>query len=203
MTIKKRHNETNTSQLTQLEEKSNTLFSANSFFAKELSKARQDKAIEKCSTTEKSFLEVMGKSKREIKEFLDELSKKKEEESYQESRNENLEKLKVHDLRVDDKLFKRFRNDNKRDVKKFLKMQKYDKRPKHMMDPILDDEIYALMSKYDLEQFEGAKNIFNGFNQNNKDIVSQLKLESYEAQVSKTLTCFAFFFDKFLKQAVS
>ena len=145
----------------------------------------------------------MGKGKREIKEFLDELSKKKEEESYQESRNENLEKLKVHDLRVDDKLFKRFRNDNKRDVKKFLKMQKYDKRPKHMMDPILDDEIYALMSKYDLEQFEGAKNIFNGFNQNNKDIVSQLKLESYEAQVSKTLTCFAFFFDKFLKQAVS
>ena len=188
MTIKKRHNETNTSQLTQLEEKSNTLFSANSFFAKELSKARQDKAIEKCSITEKSFLEVMGKGKREIKEFLDELSKKKEEESYQESRNENLEKLKVHDLRVDDKLFKRFRNDNKRDVKKFLKMQKYDKRPKHMMDPILDDEIYALMSKYDLEQFKGAKSIFNGFIQNNKDIVFQLKLESYEAQASKTLT---------------
>ena len=90
MIIKKRHNETNTSQLTQLEEKSNTLFSANSFFAKELSKARQDKALEKCSTTEKSFLEVMGKGKREIKEFLDELSKEKEEESYQESRNEKL-----------------------------------------------------------------------------------------------------------------
>ena len=48
MTIKnKRHNETNTSHLTQLEEKSNTLFSANSFLAKELSKARQDKAPEK------------------------------------------------------------------------------------------------------------------------------------------------------------
>ena len=61
MIIKKRHNETNTSQLTQLEEKSNTLFSANSFFAKELSKARQDKALEKCSTTDKRFLEVMGR----------------------------------------------------------------------------------------------------------------------------------------------
>ena len=35
MTIqKKRHNETNTSHLTQLEKKSNTSFSANSFFAK-------------------------------------------------------------------------------------------------------------------------------------------------------------------------
>ena len=42
ITIKKKHNETNTSQLTQLEEKSNTLFPANSFFAKELSKAWQD-----------------------------------------------------------------------------------------------------------------------------------------------------------------
>ena len=72
-------------------------------------------------------------------------------------------------------------------------MKKYDKRPKHMMDPILDDELYALMSKYDLEQFEGAKSIFNGFVENNKDILSQLKLDSYEAQVSKTLTCFAFF----------
>ena len=52
MTIKnKRHNETNTFHLTQLEEKSNTLFSANSFLAKELSKVRQDKAPEKCSTT--------------------------------------------------------------------------------------------------------------------------------------------------------
>ena len=145
----------------------------------------------------------MGKGKREIKEFLDELSKEKEEESYQESRNEKLEKLKVHDLRVDEKLFKRFLNDNMGDAKKLLKMKKYDKRPKHMMDPILDDEIYALMSKYDLEQFKGAKSIFNGFIQNNKDIISQLKLESYEAQVSKTLTCFAFFFDKFLKQAGS
>ena len=141
----------------------------------------------------------MGKGKREIKEFLDELSTEKEEESYQESRNEKLEKLKVHDLSVDEKLFKRFLNDNKGDVKKFLKMKKYDKRPKHMMDSILDDEIYALMPKYDLEQFEGAKSIFNGFIQNNKDIVSLLKLEPYEAQVSKTLTCFPFFFDKFLK----
>ena len=42
ITIKKKHNERNTSQLTQLEEKSNTLFPANSFFAKELSKAWQD-----------------------------------------------------------------------------------------------------------------------------------------------------------------
>ena len=92
MTIKKkRHNETNTSHLTQLEEKSSTLFSANSFFAKELSKARQDKAPEKCSTAEKSFLEVMEKGKREIKEFLDELSKEKEEESI---RNQGMKNLK-------------------------------------------------------------------------------------------------------------
>ena len=119
---------------------------------------------------------------------MDELSKEKEEESYQESRNEKLGKLKVHDLGVHEKLFKRFLNDNKGDAQKFLKMKKYDKRPKHMMDPILDDEIYALMSKYDLEQFKGAKSIFNGFIQNNKDIVFQLKLESYEAQASKTLT---------------
>ena len=56
MTIKnKRHNKTNTSHLTQLEEKSNTLLSGNSFFAKELSKARQDKAPEKSSTTDKFF----------------------------------------------------------------------------------------------------------------------------------------------------
>ena len=82
-------------------------------------------------------------------------------------------------------------------------MKKYNKRPKHMMDLILDDTIYALMSKYNLEHFEGAKSIFNRFIQNNKDIGSQLKLESYEAQDSKTLTCFAFFFDKFLKQAGS
>ena len=121
MTIKKRHNETNTSQLTQLEEESNTLFSANSFFAKELSKARQDKALEKYSTTDESFLEVMGRGKREMKEFLDEQSKKKEEESYEDSRNEKLEKLKIHDLRMDEKLFKRFLNDNKGDVKIFLK----------------------------------------------------------------------------------
>ena len=66
----------------------------------------------------------MNKVKREIKEFLDELSKEKEEESYQKSRNEKLEKLKVHDLRVDEKLFKNFLNDNKGDVEKFLKMKK-------------------------------------------------------------------------------
>ena len=145
----------------------------------------------------------MEKGKTEIKEFLDELSKEKEEENYQESSNKKLEKLKLHGLRVDEKLFKKFLNDNKEDVKKFLKMKNHNKRPKHMMDPILDDEIYALMSKYDLEQFKGAKSIFNGFIQNNKDIISQLKLGSYETQVSKTLTCFAFFFDKFLKQAGS
>ena len=86
-----------------------------------MSKSRQDKALEKCSTTDKSFLEVMGRGKRQIKEFLDELSKEKEEESYQESRNEKLEKLKLHDLRVDEKLFERFLNDSKGDVKKFLK----------------------------------------------------------------------------------
>ena len=72
----------------------------------------------------KVFLEVMGRGKREIQEFLDELSKEKEEESHQESRNEKLEKLKVHDLRVDEKLFKRFLNDNTGDVKKILKNEK-------------------------------------------------------------------------------
>ena len=72
-----------------------------------------------------------------------------------------------------------------------------------MMDSILDDAIYGLMWKYDLEQFAGAKSIFNGFIQNNKDISSQLKLVSYVAQISKTLTCFAFFPDKILKQAGS
>ena len=66
----------------------------------------------------------MGRGKREIQECLDELSKEKEEESYQESRNEKLEKLKVHDLRVDEKLFKRFLNDNTGDVKKILKNEK-------------------------------------------------------------------------------
>ena len=61
MTIKKKRlNETDTSHLTQLEKKSNTLFSANSFFVK-------GKAPEKCSTTEKSFLDVLEKGKREIK----------------------------------------------------------------------------------------------------------------------------------------
>ena len=48
---------------------------------------------------------------------MDELSKEKEEESYKESRNEKLEKLKVDDLRVDEKLFKKSLNDNKGDVK--------------------------------------------------------------------------------------
>ena len=109
----------------------------------------------------------MEKGKTEIKEFLDELSKEKEEENYQESSNKKLEKLKLHGLRVDEKLFKKFLNDNKEDVKKFLKMKNHNKRPKHMMDPILDDEIYALMSKYYLEQFEGAKSIFNEFIRNN------------------------------------
>ena len=66
----------------------------------------------------------MGRGKREIQEFLDELSKEKEEESYQESRNEKLEKLKVHDLRVDEKLFQRFLNDNTGNVKKILKNEK-------------------------------------------------------------------------------
>ena len=166
------------------------MFSANSFFTKELSKAQQEKAPEKCSTTEKSFSEIMEKGKREIKEFLDELSKEKEEESHKESRNEILEKLKVYDLIVDEKLFEKFLNDNIGDVKKFLKLQEYDKKPMHMMDPILDHVIYGLMSKYDLEQFEGAKSIFNGFIQINKDIGSQLKLESYEAQVSYLLCIF-------------
>ena len=59
---KKAHNKTNTSHLTQLDEKSNTLFFANSFFANKLSKARQYKAPEKCSTTEKSFLEGIEQS---------------------------------------------------------------------------------------------------------------------------------------------
>ena len=66
----------------------------------------------------------MGRGKREIQELLDELSREKEEESYQESRNKKLEKLKVHDLRVDEKLFKRFLNDNTGDVKKILKNEK-------------------------------------------------------------------------------
>ena len=170
MTIKqKRHNETNTFYLTQLEKKRNTLLSAK-FFAKELSKTPQEKGPEKCSTAERSFLEVVEKDEREIKEFFNQLSKEKEDESYQESKNEK-------------RLLKKFLNVNKGDVKKFLKMEKYDKKPMHMMDPILDGGIYGLTSKYDLEQFEGAKSIFNWFIQNNKDIGSQLKMESYEAQV--------------------
>ena len=55
-------------------------------------------------------------------------------------------------------------------------MKKYDKRQK--INPILDYAIYGLMFKLDLEQFEGPKSIFNAFIQNNKDIGSQLKLES-------------------------
>ena len=101
-----------------------------------------------------------------------ELSKNKDEEIYQESRNEKLEKLKVHDLRVDEKLFKKILNDNKVDVKNLLKIKNYDKRPNHMMDPVLDDAVYALMAKYDLEQFKSAKSFFNGFIQNNKDVDS-------------------------------
>ena len=86
MTIKKkRHNKTNGSHLTQLEEKSSTLFSANSVFQKLWKKVKE-----------------------------------KEEESYQESRNEKLGKLKVHDLRVDEKLFKKF-------LKKFSKILKNEK----------------------------------------------------------------------------
>ena len=50
----------------------------------------------------------MEKGKKKIKGFLDELSKEKEQKSYQDSRNEKLEKLKVHDFRVDEKLFKNF-----------------------------------------------------------------------------------------------
>ena len=50
----------------------------------------------------------MEKGKREINQFLGELSKEKEEESYKESRNEKLEKLKVDKLRVGEKLFKKF-----------------------------------------------------------------------------------------------
>ena len=65
----------------------------------------------------KVFQKLRKKVKREIKEFLDELSKEKEEESYKESRNEKLEKLKVDDLRVDEKLFKKSLNDNEGDVK--------------------------------------------------------------------------------------
>ena len=45
------------------------------------------------------------------------MSKEKEEEIYQDSRNEKLEKLKVHDLIVDQIVFKKFLNDNKGDVK--------------------------------------------------------------------------------------
>ena len=79
-------------------------------------------------------------------------------------------------------------------------MKKYGKRPRYAMDPILDGEIYGLMSKYDLEQFKGAQNIFNGFTQNNGDIDSELQSESYIDQLSKTLN---FFFDKFLMQVDS
>ena len=69
---------------------------------------------------------------------------------------QKLEKLETDDLRVGEKLFKQFVNDSKGYVKKFLKMKKYDKRSMHMMDPILDDTIYRLMSKYDLGRFENG-----------------------------------------------
>ena len=82
-------------------------------------------------------------------------------------------------------------------------MKMYDKRPMHMMNPILDDAIYGLLSKCDLEQFDGAKSISDWLIQNNKDIGSQFKLESYKDQVSKTLNWFAFFFNKLLKHAGS
>ena len=158
-----RHNKTNTYDLIQVQKKINTLISGNSFFAKVLPKARQEKALEKFNKWER------GKKKK--------------------SCNEKLEKLKIDDLRVDVQLFK-----------KFLKMKKYGKRPRYAMDPILDGEIYGLMSKYDLEQFKGAQNIFNGFTQNNGDIDSELQSESYIDQLSKTLN---FFFDKFLMQVDS
>ena len=73
-------------------------------------------------------------------------------------------------MRVDEKLFKKFLNYNKGDVKKILKIKKYNKRPMHMMVPILDDVIYELMSEYDLEKFEGTKSIFNGLRQINISI---------------------------------
>ena len=76
------------------------------------------------------------------------------------------------------------------------KDQRMSKDKRQKVNPILDYAIYGLMFKLDLEQFEGPKSIFNAFIRNNKDIVSQLKLESYEAEVSKTLTCFVCFFNK-------
>ena len=48
---------------------------------------------------------------------MDELTKEKEEENHKESRNEKLEKLKVDNLRVGEKPFKKLRKDNKGDVK--------------------------------------------------------------------------------------
>ena len=72
-------------------------------------------------------------------------------------------------------------------------MKKYDKRPKHMMDPILDDALYALMSKYDLEQSEGAKSIFNGFIQNNKDILFSIKVGVLQSSGFKNTYLFCIF----------
>ena len=43
-----------------------------------------------------------------MKEILDELFKEKEEESCKKSRIEKLEKLKVHDLTVNEKFLKNF-----------------------------------------------------------------------------------------------
>ena len=68
----------------------------------------------------KVFHKLRKKVKIEIKELLDELSKEKEEESCKESRNEKLEKLKVDDLRVDEKLFKK----SPREMLKILKNEK-------------------------------------------------------------------------------
>ena len=72
-------------------------------------------------------------------------------------------------------------------------MKKYNKRPKHMMDPILDDELYALMSQYDLEQSEGAKSIFNGFIQNNKDILFSIKVGVLQSSGFKNTYLFCIF----------
>ena len=48
-----RHNKTNTYDLIQVQKKINTLISGNSFFAKVLPKARQEKAPEKFSKWER------------------------------------------------------------------------------------------------------------------------------------------------------
>ena len=98
----------------------------------------------------------MEKGKKEIQEFWMNCLKRKKRKGIKEWKTW--------------KLFKKFLNDNKGDVKKILKIKKYNKRPMHMMVPILDDVIYELMSEYDLEKFEGTKSIFNGFSQINISI---------------------------------